>query len=167
LGIGRETIRDPHENQPGDKKGHLLAFVKPSFGLERRLPPYHQGSAATGRNPWQRFWLVLGVFGACSFATGCHWLRPLRSILSAQIRDEKTDLAALESPTERVTTFHVERGSNCSSRSGRKSAQARGRWRTSAGEERTTKPSCRRRNRQPVRSSGGRVEATTELEWAA
>jgi hypothetical protein len=26
---------------------------------------------------------------------------------------------------------------------------------------------CRRRNRQPVRSSGGRVEATTELEWAA
>ena len=38
---------------------------------------------------------------------------------------------------------------------------------TSAGEERTTKPSCRRRNRQPVRSSGGRVEATTGLEWAA
>src|SRR5205807_6377725 len=30
---------------------------------------------------------------------------------------------------------------------------------TSAGEERTTKPSCRRRNRQPVRSSGGRVES--------
>src|ERR1043166_8101902 len=28
-------------------------------------------------------------------------------------------------------------------------------------------PSCRRPNRQPVRSSGGRVEATTELEWAA
>jgi len=28
-----------------------------------------------------------------------------RSILSAQIRDEKTDLGALESPTERVTTF--------------------------------------------------------------
>jgi hypothetical protein len=30
----------------------------------------------------------------------------------------------------------------------------------------TPKPSCRRRNRQPVRSSGGRVEATTGLEWA-
>ena len=26
---------------------------------------------------------------------------------------------------------------------------------------------CRQRNRQPVRSSGGRVEATTELEWTA
>src|SRR6266511_2614653 len=35
-----------------------------------------------------------------------------RSILSAQIRDEKTDLGALESPTERVTTFHVERWSS-------------------------------------------------------
>jgi hypothetical protein len=34
-----------------------------------------------------------------------------RSILSAQIRDEKTDLGALESSTARVTTFHVERGS--------------------------------------------------------
>ncbi len=34
-----------------------------------------------------------------------------RSILSAQIRGEKTDLGALESPTERLTTFHVERGS--------------------------------------------------------
>ena len=49
-----------------------------------------------------------------------------RSILSAQIRDEKTDLGALESPTERVTTLHVERGSNRSCRSGRKPAQARG-----------------------------------------
>jgi hypothetical protein len=28
-----------------------------------------------------------------------------RSILSAQIRGEKTDLGAPESPTERVTTF--------------------------------------------------------------
>jgi hypothetical protein len=35
-------------------------------------------------------------------------------------------------------------------------------WRTSAGEERTTKPPCRRRNREPVRSSGGRVEATQD-----
>jgi hypothetical protein len=40
------------------------------------------------------------------------------------------------------------------------------RWRTSAGEEQTTKPSCRRRNVQPVRSSGERVESTG-LEWAA
>jgi hypothetical protein len=37
---------------------------------------------------------------------------------------------------------------------------------TSAGEERTTKPSCRRHNRRPVRSSGERVAATTGLEWA-
>ena len=45
--------------------------------------------------------------------------------------------------------------------------RARGSSSTSAGEERTTKPSCRRRNRQPVRSSGGRVEATAGLGWAA
>jgi hypothetical protein len=44
-------------------------------------------------------------------ATGCDRRLHKRSILSAQIRDEKTDLGALESPTERVTTFHVERGS--------------------------------------------------------
>src|SRR5215218_10493341 len=35
---------------------------------------------AIGRNPRQRFWLVFAVFGACSFATGCHWLPPLGSI---------------------------------------------------------------------------------------
>jgi hypothetical protein len=45
--------------------------------------------------------------------------------------------------------------------------RARGSSSTSAGEERTTTPSSRRRNRQPVRSSGGRVEATTGLESAA
>jgi hypothetical protein len=28
----------------------------------------------------QRFWLASAVFGACAFATGCHWLRPLGSI---------------------------------------------------------------------------------------
>jgi hypothetical protein len=35
------------------------------------------------------------------------------------------------------------------------------------GVAESEKPSGRRRNRQPVRSSGGRFEATTELEWAA
>ena len=30
----------------------------------RRLPPYHALGSATGRNRWQRFWLVLAVFGA-------------------------------------------------------------------------------------------------------
>jgi leucine-zipper of insertion element IS481 len=38
------------------------------------------GGPATGRNRWQRFWLVRAVFGAIPFATGCHRLRPLCSI---------------------------------------------------------------------------------------
>ncbi len=42
-------------------------------------------------------------------------------------------------------------------------------WRShaSAGEERTTKPSCRQRNGQWCARSGGQVDATTGLEWAA
>src|SRR5713226_6903935 len=43
-------------------------------------PLYHALRSATGRNRWQRFWLVGAVFGAFPFATGCHWLRPLGSI---------------------------------------------------------------------------------------
>src|SRR5215207_1061411 len=42
--------------------------------------PYHALRPATGRNRWQRFWLVRAVFGSRAFATGCHWLRPLGSI---------------------------------------------------------------------------------------
>ena len=36
-----------------------------------------------------------------------------------------------------------------------------------SGRGTNNEATCRRRNRQPVRSSGGRVEATTGLEWAA
>jgi len=52
----------------------------PLTDSNRRPPPYHPGPVATGRNWWQRFWLVSPVFAACPFATGCHWLRPLCSI---------------------------------------------------------------------------------------
>jgi integrase len=45
----------------------------------RRPPPYHGASAATGRNPRQRFSLVGAVFGGVPFATGCRRLRPLGS----------------------------------------------------------------------------------------
>jgi hypothetical protein len=62
-------------------KSYLAAtFPKPSDGLEPSTPPYHAPRSATGRNPWQRFWLVRAVFGAIPFATGCHRLRPLCSI---------------------------------------------------------------------------------------
>jgi hypothetical protein len=50
------------------------------WGASSRPPPYLFGGPATGRNPWQRFWLVRAVFGAIPFATGCHRLRPLCSI---------------------------------------------------------------------------------------
>jgi hypothetical protein len=52
----------------------------PLTDSNRRPSPYHFGGPATGRNPWQRFWLVRAVFGAIPFATGCHRLRPLCSI---------------------------------------------------------------------------------------
>jgi hypothetical protein len=46
----------------------------------RRPPPVLALRPATGRNRWQRFWLVRADFGARAFAAGCHWLRPLGSI---------------------------------------------------------------------------------------
>src|SRR5687768_17336753 len=65
----------------GDERACLQVFVgSPLTDSNRRPPPYHQGSAATGRNPRQRFWLVSAVFGVFRFATGCQWLRPLGSI---------------------------------------------------------------------------------------
>ena len=52
----------------------------PLTDSNRRPPPYHGTTQATGRNPRQRFSLVWAVLEAVPFASDCHGLRPLGSI---------------------------------------------------------------------------------------
>jgi hypothetical protein len=56
------------------------AFASPLPDSNRRPPPYHGTSHATGRNRGQRFWLVLPVLWGLPFATGCQRLQPRGSI---------------------------------------------------------------------------------------
>jgi hypothetical protein len=100
----------------------------------------------------------LVVFVGCDLTsqTGCT-MRSLRTARATVGRARRP----LRLPAPRPTRL-ADGGGDAQPLSDRVTARSR----TSAGEERT-KPSCRRRNRQPVRSSGGRVEATTGLEWAA
>src|SRR5687767_7590880 len=72
----------PPRTKSGTEKPRLRGafLVSPLTDSNRRPPPYHVIQSATGRNRWQRFWLVRAVFAAFPFATGCHWLRPLGSI---------------------------------------------------------------------------------------
>ena len=95
---------------PADGKAPLCgAFSKPSDGLEPSTPSLP--CAPTG-NSSQPVATVLACLSRFRDLRICHRL-PLvaparlhqRSILSAQIRDEKTDLGALEPPPERVTTL--------------------------------------------------------------
>jgi hypothetical protein len=93
-------------------------LAEPSDGLEPSTPSL----------PW--FWLVRAVFGARAF---CHRL-PL--VATAGLHKGSIPVAGIsENPDsgtaaltgQRDDPFHAERGSNCSSRSGRRLAQARGR----------------------------------------
>ena len=43
---------------PGNENPLFAGILEPSDGLEPSTPSLHQGSAAIGRNPRQRFWLV-------------------------------------------------------------------------------------------------------------
>ena len=119
----------------------------PLTDSNRRPSPYHALRPATGRNQRQRFWHVGAVFGARAFATGCHWLRPLGSInapssspesrMRRRIRGRRSHRPSLHG------TGHPSWGSNCSSRSGRRPAQARGHSRTEA-PRRLSSRYCRR-----------------------
>jgi hypothetical protein len=57
-----------------------LIRVSPLPDSNRRPPPYHGTSQATGRNQRQRFWLASAVLGRAAFATDYHWLHPRGSI---------------------------------------------------------------------------------------
>jgi hypothetical protein len=110
----------------------ICRYFKPSSGLEPETPPYHALRSATGRNRWQRFWLIRAVSEARAFATGCHWLRPLGSMNAPSSSPESLMRKRIQRPRSHrpeADPFHIERGS-CSSRSGRKPAQARGRSRS-------------------------------------
>jgi hypothetical protein len=65
----------------GNKKGHLLAFLK-ALSRTRTAdpPPYHALEAATVRNRRQRFRRDSAVLSAARFAAGCHQLQPRGSI---------------------------------------------------------------------------------------
>jgi hypothetical protein len=52
----------------------------PLTDSNRRPPPYHGTSQATGGNRSQRIRLVSVASGPIRFATDCHWLRPRGSI---------------------------------------------------------------------------------------
>jgi len=52
----------------------------PLTDSNRRPPPYHGTSQATGRNPRQRFWRVSAVSALSRFAADCHRLQPRGSI---------------------------------------------------------------------------------------
>jgi hypothetical protein len=54
-------------------------FSSPLTDANRRPPPYHGTTQATGRNPRQRFSLGWAVLEAVPFASDCHGLRPLGS----------------------------------------------------------------------------------------
>jgi len=57
------------------RPGFRLVEPSPLTDSNRRPPPYHGTSQATGGNPWQRFSLVFAVTGArhlSPFATGCN-----------------------------------------------------------------------------------------------
>lgn len=58
----------------------LYAIVPAAIDVAPIATKGHALRSATGRNPRQRFPPVRAVFGAVSFATGCHGLRPLGSI---------------------------------------------------------------------------------------
>jgi hypothetical protein len=59
----------------------LQAFSgSPLTDSNRRPPPYHGTSHATGRNPRQRFWLIFAVLATAWLAAECHRLQPRGSI---------------------------------------------------------------------------------------
>jgi dihydrofolate reductase len=75
---GRRGRAHPHVRAAPGRRGVELegstrgrGSRSPPTDSNRRPPPYHQGSGATGRNPWQRIWLDFGVFAAVAFAAGC------------------------------------------------------------------------------------------------
>ena len=68
-------------NQSGKRKPRSCwVRESPLTDSNRRPPPYHQSSSATGRNPRQRFPLALASLGGGRFATDCHGLQPRGSI---------------------------------------------------------------------------------------
>ena len=70
-------------------RGFAAALQSPLTDSNRRPPPYHGTSRATGGNPRQRFALVFAVSGAAAFAAVCHWLQPRGSIKAPDSREIK------------------------------------------------------------------------------
>src|SRR5947207_13962766 len=62
--------------QPTEEARFAGLLQSPLTDSNRRPPPYHGTSQATGRNARQSFPLVSAGFAAVGFATGCHRLQP-------------------------------------------------------------------------------------------
>src|SRR6266545_7050192 len=70
----------------------------PLTDSNRRPPPYHGTSHATGGNQRQRFSVIFAVSGAGAFAAVCHWLRPRGSIKAPYRAGEESDADARSRP---------------------------------------------------------------------
>src|SRR6266567_9494374 len=62
-------------------KAQLPGFLQsPLTDSNRRPPPYHGTSRATGGSRWQPIWLISPGLGPSRFAADCHRLQPRGSI---------------------------------------------------------------------------------------
>jgi hypothetical protein len=79
------------------RKWPICRSLSPLPDSNRGPPPYHGISAASGRNPRQRFSPISAVLAAVPIATGCHRLRPQGSIKapSSESREPGAGLGAV------------------------------------------------------------------------
>jgi hypothetical protein len=78
------SIPDPHSRDRKSirrrKRRRAALLQSPLPDSNRRPPPYHGTSQATGGSRWQRIWLVLAASAPIRVATDCYGLRPRGSI---------------------------------------------------------------------------------------
>ena len=72
--------RQPPSTRATERRAKQEESGSPLTDSNRRPPPYHGTSPASGRNAWQRISLVSTVSGTIAFATSCHRLQPRGSI---------------------------------------------------------------------------------------
>src|SRR5207247_7974418 len=87
---------------------YLQAFCRsPLTDSNRRPPPYHGTSHATGRNPRQRFWLVFAASARIRFAADCDPLQPRGSIKAPSPRPVETALRGASSGSLSASLGHL------------------------------------------------------------
>src|SRR6266581_339051 len=95
------TLRGRRNHQPSstrttERRAKQEEIGSPLTDSNRRPPPYHGTSQATGRNLRQRFWLVSAASATPRFADDCHRLQP-RGSIKAPSADLRSNLRHLSS----------------------------------------------------------------------